>query len=93
MRAWRLKVFKDPLYRTDRTIKNANKVVAAKRRKRDITGKFNFEEHEQEESKGEAKSRAASLVDSIDLDRRNLSVNPLELAGVVLGPELDDQPN
>ena len=93
MRAWRLKVFKDPLYRTDRTIKNANKVVAAKRRKRDNTGKFNFEEHEKEESKGEAKSRAVSLVDSIDLDRRNLSVNPLELAGVVLGPELDDQPN
>ena len=43
MRARRAKLFDDPFYKRDRTLKNANKVEAAKRRKRDGTGKFNFE--------------------------------------------------
>ena len=44
MRAHRAKVFNDPFYKKDRSAKNLNKVIAAKRRKRDGTGKFNFEE-------------------------------------------------
>ena len=40
----RTKIFNDPFYKQDRSHKNLNKVVAAKRRKRDGTGKFNFEE-------------------------------------------------
>lgn len=43
MRAWRTSVFGDPFHKKDRTMKNENKVIAAKRRKRDDTGKFNFE--------------------------------------------------
>ena len=43
MRAWRSKVFNDPFHKKNRTIKNENKVIAAKRRKRDDTGKFNYE--------------------------------------------------
>ena len=42
-RAMRAKIFNDPFYKQDRSQKNMNKVVAAKRRKRDDTGKFNFE--------------------------------------------------
>ena len=42
--AWRQKVFNDPFHKLDRSQKNLNKAVAAKRRKRDIHGKFNFEE-------------------------------------------------
>jgi hypothetical protein len=44
MRVWRAKVFNNPLHRVDRTFKNANKVIAALRRKRDQTGKFNYEQ-------------------------------------------------
>jgi len=43
MRARRQKLFKDRLHRPDRTVKNENKIVAAKRRKRDDLGKFNLE--------------------------------------------------
>ena len=39
----RAKIFNDPFYKQDRSQKNLNKVFAAKRRKRDDTGKFNFE--------------------------------------------------
>lgn len=42
--AWRQKIFDDPFHKLDRSQKNVNKAVAAKRRKRDIHGKFNFEE-------------------------------------------------
>ena len=43
MRGLRDKVFGDPFHKKDREAKNANKVIAAKRRQRDDTGKFNFE--------------------------------------------------
>ena len=88
MRAWRTKVFKDPLYRVDRSIKNANKVIAAKRRKRDTFGKFNFEE---EEVKVEPKPRAESLVDSLDLEGRPVSGQLIELSKLITGA--DNQPN
>ena len=88
MRAWRTKVFKDPLYRVDRSIKNANKVIAAKRRKRDTFGKFNFEE---EEVKVEPKPRAESLVDSLDLEGRPVSGQLIELSKLITGT--DNQPN
>ena len=44
MRDRRSKLYDDPFYKPDRSIKNSNKVAAAKRRKRDGAGKFNFEE-------------------------------------------------
>lgn len=88
MRAWRKKVFKDPLYRVDRSIKNANKVIAAKRRKRDTFGKFNFEE---EEVEVEPKPRAESLVDSLDLEARPVSGKLIELSILITGA--DNQPN
>ena len=88
MRAWRTKVFKDPLYRVDRSIKNANKVIAAKRRKRDTFGKFNFEE---EEVKVEPKPRAESLVDSLDLEGRPVSGQLIELSKLITGA--DNHPN
>lgn len=44
MRARREKIFNDPFYKKDRSAKNLNKVNAAKRRKRDGTGKFEEEE-------------------------------------------------
>lgn len=88
MRAWRTKVFKDPLYRVDRSIKNANKVIAAKRRKRDTFGKFNFEE---EEVEVEPKPRAESLVDSLDLEARPVSGKLIELSILITGA--DNQPN
>ena len=44
----RAKMFNDPFYKQDRSQKNLNKVVAAKRRKRDGTGKFNFEANMQQ---------------------------------------------
>ena len=44
MRAKRLKLYNDAFYIKDRSFKNPNKVIAAQRRKRDETGKFNFEE-------------------------------------------------
>ena len=47
-RAMRAKMFNDPFYKQDRSQKNLNKVVAAKRRKRDGTGKFNFEANMQQ---------------------------------------------
>jgi len=43
MRDWRTSVFGDPFHKKDRARKNENKVIAAKRRKRDDSGKFNFE--------------------------------------------------
>lgn len=43
MRSVRKKIFNDPFHKKDRSLKNANKVNAAKRRLRDETGKFNFE--------------------------------------------------
>ena len=43
MRKWRVETFADPFHKQDRTIKSESKVLAAKRRKRDDTGKFNFE--------------------------------------------------
>jgi hypothetical protein len=43
MRLWRAKNFNDAFHKVDRNQKNANKVNAALRRKRDETGKFNFE--------------------------------------------------
>lgn len=43
-RSRRQKLFNDPFHKKDRNLKNANKVNAAKRRQRDGTGKFNFEE-------------------------------------------------
>ena len=89
MRAWRTKVFKDPLYRVDRSIKNANKVIAAKRRKRDTFGKFNFEE--EEEVKVEPKSRAVSLVDSLDLEGRPVSGQLAELSKLISAVE--NKPN
>ena len=88
MRAWRTKVFKDPLYRVDRSVKNANKVIAAKRRKRDTFGKFNFEE---EEVEVEPKPRAESLVDSLDLEGRPVSGKLIELSILITGA--DNQPN
>ena len=88
MRAWRTKVFKDPLYRVDRSKKNANKVIAAKRRKRDTFGKFNFEE---EEVKVEPKPRAESLVDSLDLEGRPVSGQLIELSKLITSA--DNQPN
>ena len=88
MRAWRTKVFKAPLYRVDRSIKNANKVIAAKRRKRDTFGKFNFEE---EEVEVEPKPRAESLVDSLDLEARPVSGKLIELSILITGA--DNQPN
>ena len=42
-REWRKRVFQAPFHRKDRS-KNMNKVSAAKRRKRDRTGKFNLED-------------------------------------------------
>lgn len=91
MRAWRTKVFKDPLYRVDRSIKNANKVIAAKRRKRDTFGKFNYEEEEEEEVKVEPKSRAVSLVDSLDLEGRPASGQLAELSKLISAVE--NKPN
>lgn len=88
MRAWRTKVFKDPLYRVDRSVKNANKVIAAKRRKRDTFGKFNFEE---EEVEVKPKPRAESLVDSLDLEGRPVSGKLIELSILITGA--DNQPN
>ncbi len=52
MRDWRSKNFNDPFHKVDRNYKNANKVSAALRRKRDETGKFNFEE--QKKAKAES---------------------------------------
>ena len=43
MRTWRASLFADPFFKKDRSIKSLNKVLAAKRRKRDGTGKFNIE--------------------------------------------------
>ena len=43
MRAQRSRVFNDPFHKKDRNHKNPNKVIAAKRRQRDDSGKFNFE--------------------------------------------------
>ena len=48
MRDRRSKLFDDPFFRPDRSVKNSNKVAAAKRRKRDDAGKFNFEEQKVE---------------------------------------------
>jgi len=41
-REWRIAIFNDAFHRKDRS-KNLNKVTAALRRKRDETGKFNYE--------------------------------------------------
>ena len=46
MRARRLNLFKDAFHKPDRTLKNLNKAAAALRRRRDGTGKFNFEERQ-----------------------------------------------
>ena len=43
MRELRDKLFGNPFHKKDREAKNENKVIAAKRRRRDGTGKFNFE--------------------------------------------------
>lgn len=43
MRDKRSRLYNDPFYKKDRNVKNQNKVIAAKNRKRDDTGKFNFE--------------------------------------------------
>ena len=43
MRAQRSRIFNDPFHKKDRNHKNPNKVIAAKRRQRDDSGKFNFE--------------------------------------------------
>jgi hypothetical protein len=43
MRVKRSKVFGDSFHKQDREYKNANKVIAALRRKRDDAGKFNLE--------------------------------------------------
>ena len=51
MRAQRSRIFNDPFYKKDRNHKNPNKVVAAKRRQRDDSGKFNFEAISKDEPK------------------------------------------
>ena len=43
MRKWRIVTFGDPFHKQDRSIKSESKVLAAKRRKRDVTGQFNLE--------------------------------------------------
>ena len=49
MRDKRSQLYNDPFFKKDRNIKNLNKVNAAKNRKRDDTGKFNFEERKKDE--------------------------------------------
>ena len=65
-------MFNDPFYKQDRSQKNLNKVVAAKRRKRDGTGKFNFEagmtESDIEVDIGRLKTIAASLLTGLGLN-------------------------
>ena len=43
MRAHRAKLFSDPFHKKDRSCKNEKKIEAAKRRRRNSLGKFNFE--------------------------------------------------
>ena len=43
MRKWRTQTFGDAFHKQDRSVKSLNKQLAAKRRKRDDTGKFNLE--------------------------------------------------
>ena len=43
MRQWRQATFANAFFKPDRTVKSELKVLAAKRRKRDDGGKFNFE--------------------------------------------------
>ncbi len=43
MRQRRSYLYNDPFFKKDRNLKNLNKVNAAKNRKRDDTGKFNYE--------------------------------------------------
>ena len=49
MREWRKRLFSDPFHKKSRA-KNSNKVLAAKRRKRDEAGLFYFEEKEVDDS-------------------------------------------
>jgi hypothetical protein len=48
MRSRREKIFQDPFHKPDRSFKNENKVTAAKRRKRDDSGKFNLEQEQRQ---------------------------------------------
>ena len=78
-RAWRTLLFQNPFHRKDRS-KNLNKQVAAKRRKRDDTGKFNIEQELRErERKQRQQQQLAEERAAVEEEKQEVVVNEINM--------------